>query len=405
MKRAISLEAVNSSDGALVSQQSKKVKTSKATTIMCLKCFAPCKVTDAKCDYCLLYCHLSCCGLTLKGAKLDAIVDVLQVVGWTCGTCKFMIKTLLQSGPAPSSTSTKEQEKKMDSLTHEVKELKKQSKLAQQSAPVSGISQSSCGSRDSSEGCAWTDVRATISKTVKDVYKRSRNFVVTGLSDTNDSQVYNSTRDVNAIKNLCTNELGINPTVTMTRRLGRSSGSAPRRLLVTLSCEQEVVCILRECRRLRKSADKTIAQHIYINPDLSPDDAKKAFEVRKARRETAGGSANPPNYQAQTGNNMNRQVNASSRPHGSSLSAQNFPPLSSASTPLYTPAFQSLQNPATRNNTSLSPSATPFVATTHNVSSHLSAVDSATLLPACSLPHGIIDTAVDTSSTINSISN
>ena len=88
----------------------------------------------------------------LRAQSFDVIVDVLQMVGWTCGSCKFQIMTLLHSRPAPSSA--KEQEKKIDTLATEVKELKKQSKLVQQSGPEPGSrhSQSSAGSRDSPEG-------------------------------------------------------------------------------------------------------------------------------------------------------------------------------------------------------------------------------------------------------------
>ena len=55
----------------------------------------------------------------------------------------------------------------MDTLANEVKVLKKQSNLLKRSGSESVINQSSVGSRDTVEGSVWTDVRATINKTVK----------------------------------------------------------------------------------------------------------------------------------------------------------------------------------------------------------------------------------------------
>ena len=139
-----------------------------------------------------------------------------------------------------------------------------------------------------------------------------------------------------------------------------------------MSSEQEVVCILRECRRLRKSTDKSI-NNVYFYPDLSPYDARLAFEARKARRE--GNSGSIRSTQSAIDKNAGRS-SANVISHGSTLSHQDFPLLPSTSQSFHPSSFQSTQpstsqsitNSDSRNTKRLSPSATPFVATTSGVS-------------------------------------
>jgi hypothetical protein len=68
------------------------------------------------------------------------------------------------------------------------------------------------------------------------------------------------------------------------RRLGTLSSSGPRRLLVRLSSEHTASELLSVSRRLRHSEDPYVARNIYLNPDLSPEDARAAFEKRQNRR-------------------------------------------------------------------------------------------------------------------------
>jgi len=161
----------------------------------------------------------------------------------------------------------------------------------------------------------------------------------------------------------------------MTRRLGRP-GSAPRRLLVSLSSEQEVGAILRQSKLLRKSSDACTARNVFINPDLSPDDAKRAFEVRKARREAKVGPSSSSSTQSGNNNNCSGTSSSSVNHHTSSVSRnvsalthQNFPPIPPSSRTSQPSSSQPLQSPSLGKTKSLSPSATPFVATIPDVSS------------------------------------
>ena len=125
MKQPISLDQLNSPDGGCEESQSKKEKPSPEA---CSKCSNSVKPSDPTCDFCSQSFHLICCGLSLKGAKLDAVVDVLKVIGFTCGACKALIKNILQNGSAQGLDN----EKKMNQLTKAVNDLKNETRIAAQ---------------------------------------------------------------------------------------------------------------------------------------------------------------------------------------------------------------------------------------------------------------------------------
>ena len=78
-------------------------------------------------------------------------------------------------------------------------------------------------------------------------------------------------------------ELGVELSVTYVRRLGVDTQRA-RPLLVGLQSEQDAVHLLERAKGLRRSADETIRRSIYINPNLSPDESRLAYEARCRRR-------------------------------------------------------------------------------------------------------------------------
>ena len=58
----------------------------------------------------------------------------------------------------------------------------------------------------------------------------------------------------------------------------------PRRLLIRLTSEENATHILTAAKRLRHSDDQYVATSVYINRDLSPTEAKLAYEKREQRR-------------------------------------------------------------------------------------------------------------------------
>ena len=78
-------------------------------------------------------------------------------------------------------------------------------------------------------------------------------------------------------------ELGIEPQITFTRRLGDNNSSV-RPLLVGLQSEQDVSSLLSRARSLRQSSTEAVRKSIYINRNLSKEEARLAYEARRRRR-------------------------------------------------------------------------------------------------------------------------
>jgi len=68
-------------------------------------------------------------------------------------------------------------------------------------------------------------------------------------------------------------------------RLGKRTGERPRRLLVRLTLEFSTTSLLAAAKSLRQSDDTYLATTVYINADLTPLEAKLAYEKRQARRD------------------------------------------------------------------------------------------------------------------------
>ena len=109
--------------------------------------------------------------------------------------------------------------------------------------------------------------------------RRSRNIVVTGLSESDtctDSQI---------VSDRCTNELGISPTFTAVKRLGTILPNKIRPILATLQSEDEAAIIKKSAKKLRLSSDANVRDRVYINPHLTKAERTAAYELRCRRRE------------------------------------------------------------------------------------------------------------------------
>jgi len=97
---------------------------------------------------------------------------------------------------------------------------------------------------------------------------------------------------------MCEEHLSVKPSVARQgcKRLGHASHDKPRKLLIHLNSEFAATSLLSVAKELRTSDNATIAANVYINPDLSPADAKLAFEQRQRKRERK--LANAPTFQA-----------------------------------------------------------------------------------------------------------
>ena len=100
--------------------------------------------------------------------------------------------------------------------------------------------------------------------------------------------------DAGIVTNLLRDELGINTTVAHCVRLGKPSADVNRLgvLLVTLSSESSVRAAISDARKLSKSADHHVRDHIFLNADLTPEQRKADYELRtELRRRRAAGEA------------------------------------------------------------------------------------------------------------------
>jgi len=104
-----------------------------------------------------------------------------------------------------------------------------------------------------------SSVSFEVHRTLTDINRRKRNVVVCGLPESS----------CNSSNQGC-------------KRLGKltDNNHKPRRLLDHLTSEQNVSSLLSDGRNLRRSDEPYIAQLVFINPDMSPTEAKLAFEKR-----------------------------------------------------------------------------------------------------------------------------
>ena len=119
-----------------------------------------------------------------------------------------------------------------------------------------------------------------VHRTLNNATRRKKDIIVTGLPETGSVG-----GDRNEFLQLCERNLTIKPFVADNGciRIGKSN---PRRMLVKLSSEEVAATILRDAPRLRQwSYSQNIASSVYINPDLSPAAAKRAYETRQLRRQ------------------------------------------------------------------------------------------------------------------------
>jgi len=69
------------------------------------------------------------------------------------------------------------------------------------------------------------------------------------------------------------------------RRLGNRIIGKSQNVLVTLSSTDEAQFLVANARSLRQSQNEFVRKNICSNPDLTPADAKAAYELRCVRRE------------------------------------------------------------------------------------------------------------------------
>ena len=87
--------------------------------------------------------------------------------------------------------------------------------------------------------------------------------------------------NINFVKDLLHDYIGIDPTISSAIRIGKKSDDKTRLLKVSVSCTQEKSSILSKCYKLRNSDNPSSIQKIFVTPDLTPLEQKKDKALRQ----------------------------------------------------------------------------------------------------------------------------
>ena len=245
----------------------------------CGSCLQPCfALSSMLCKVCDVKYHPAC--VNIPDDVFHTLLPILPVVGWVCPECVNMIsnkhQTLQTQLESITSVVTKLQQDLID-LEKKVK------------APFA-----SPGDEDMSQPASTEKLNEIVQQSLKDSQRRQKNIIISGLPESRDVS------DADVLRSICEENLKYKPWFddTKCKRIGKSS---PRRLLVTLPSAQSAADIIYIAKKeLRRADPASLASKIYINPDLSPDEALQAYLKRKARRErqlteTSGSPPSPLN--------------------------------------------------------------------------------------------------------------
>lgn len=239
------------------------------------------------CESCDQSYHLICCGVEV--ADHQVVIKMVDILGWTCKICRddrLQELKKLRKDLAECEDKLKNKNQSMHSDKPKSKSFGDQSQNPQSNKGPDQMAVSQSSHLDMSDPVPhqlnYANVVKLVRKSVLDVNHRKRNVVVSGLRESNGGD------DGYLFTNLCVKELGVRPVLQPggARRLGKAMGVNPRKLLIRLSSEDSAFELIKIAKRLRTSTDGYIASKVYINPDLSKDEAKLAFDRRQVRRQT-----------------------------------------------------------------------------------------------------------------------
>ena len=126
-----------------------------------------------------------------------------------------------------------------------------------------------------------THIVAAVHADFENSQRRKSNVIVHGLHSSDDID------DIELLLSLCEDYLHVKPCVVREkcRRLGKPMPGKIQPLLIVLTNESAANDLLHDAKRLRRCGDQYTEQHVFINPDLTPAQARVAYERRQRRRE------------------------------------------------------------------------------------------------------------------------
>ena len=257
--------------------------------MVCSQCMLPTDDGNSrfiKCDACLSAFHQHCTNMSIR--VFDTFMKIKLDVGWVCADCRDILRvrgenlqstmvTLSEEVAAVKCQLSDVKEQLFTVVSAHSKNQVSKSVVAADDASASRQSDSS-PSPDQANSVQDPKISKVVHRILHDIDKRKRNVVVTGLPEDPGRD------DCSEFLKLCETHLSSKPYVVRCERLGRIVDSRPRRLLVRLSSDTSATELLRSAPLLRRTPDTSV-NNVYINPDLTPTEAKLAFEARQRRRQ------------------------------------------------------------------------------------------------------------------------
>ena len=298
-----------------VSAKNRGVRNSSAVSDcdsfsgLCPRCHEPSDKTCMFCDICRESYHSLCSGLPPE--VYDILATIVRDVGWVCADCRVAGSSKLaslQSSLARTSEEISLLRTMVTNLKDELDDIKSSINAATLTNCIPAISADknlsvpistdlSNAEPLPSSSVRFSEHRMEITKVVHDINRRKNNVVISGLPEPLvSSESGRRTADCDAFLRLCEEHLDVKPQMSHLgcRRLGKPENfvNRPRKLLVHLTSETSVTNVIQSAKLLRRSTDPIFASQVYINPDLSPSEAKLAFEKRQRKRELRNGGSN-----------------------------------------------------------------------------------------------------------------
>jgi len=283
-----------SANSSQQSENTRKNNKSKEGE-MCTSCFQSFLNDDrhVECSICAQKLHLNCSGVPQEAQ--DFLHSYASTIGYVCSDCRISMQHSFHQLQVAMSVLTDE----LALLKSEIAQIKSSS-----SSSTSSVCQFSTSSDANKPGTSMESVAldaeftvlksandgatatcnkivSLVERTVRDTARRKRNVIISGLPERTDID------DRTSFLNICSEHLSVKPYLNTDSciRIGKATLNQPRRLLVRLSSEAVATELLASAKKLRNCDDSYVANSVYINQDLSPTEAKLAFERREKRRQ------------------------------------------------------------------------------------------------------------------------
>lgn len=257
----------------------------------CASCQEPCSGSSSHvvCSICESYYHQGCSGLAQD--VFDVLMSIVKQAGWVCHTCRDEGRSRIakvEIALAKTNEELADVKTVVAGLTNDLeKSIQTYLRNNEQTNPVATSSDGDQPTDRQSETLDIHQVRLEFYRSTHDTARRKRNVVITGLPEpVAESDDEMKKADGVTFSKLCEEHLSVKPSLARGGciRLGRRDEHRPRRLLVQLTSEFNAASVLAAAKKLRQCDDDYISRNVFINQDLSPIEAKLAYEKRQEKR-------------------------------------------------------------------------------------------------------------------------